>query len=110
MAFDVHFTDEAEACAEEIHRWIANRAPDGAARWKAALERAIDRIADAADTFALAAESDAFPEPVREVPFKTRKGRKYRALFVIRGHVATIVSVRGAGQDLASPDDVALPD
>jgi plasmid stabilization system protein ParE len=110
MAFHVDFTDEAEACADEIYRWIAERSPDGAVRWKRALERTVERIADAADTFALAPESDAFREPVREIPFKTRKGRKYRALFVIRDDVATIISVRGAGQDLISPDDVPLPD
>ena len=110
MGVFVDFTDEADVNADGIYRWIAERSPEGAIHWKAALERAVDRIADSAGTFALAAESDAFPEPVREISFKTRKGRKYRALFVIRDDVATIISVRGAGQDLINPDDVPLPD
>lgn len=110
MAFRVQLTAEGEANSEEIYRWIAERSPDGAERWKTALEQAVSRIADSADTYASAPESDAFTEPVREILFKTRKGRKYRALFVVRGNEASVISVRGPGQDLIGPDDVTLPD
>jgi len=110
MPFRVEFSVQGRDIADGIFRWIAERSPDGASRWKAELQRTISRIADAADTFALAAESDLYSEPVREVYFKTRKGKKYRALFIIRGEVAYIVSVRAPGQDLVGPDELTLPE
>ena len=58
----------------------------------------------------VAAESDAFDEDLRQVLFKTRKGNTFRALYVIRGTVVYIVAIRGTGQELVSPDDLALPE
>lgn len=39
----------------------------------------------------LAAEADHFDESLRQVLFKTRRGRAYRALFVIRGRVVHVL-------------------
>jgi len=41
MTFRVEFTGEAEAIANRIFDWIAERAPDGAQRWKAVSGRAL---------------------------------------------------------------------
>jgi plasmid stabilization system protein ParE len=110
MPFQVQITDQAEATVDEVFRWIAERSPDGALRWRAEFDRAGERLEESADTFPLAPESDMFPEPVREVYFKTRRGRKYRVLFVVRDEIVTIFAIRGPGQDLISPNDVTLPD
>jgi hypothetical protein len=42
--------------------------------------------------------------------FKTRHGRTYRLLYVVRGDLIYLLHVRGPGQDLMGDDEVRLPD
>ncbi len=53
---------------------------------------------------------DAFEESIRNVLFKTRRGRTYQMLFVIRGAAVHVVSIRGAGQQPIRPDEIELPE
>ena len=109
MSFEVRFSAEAEANVRGIKDWIAERSPVGVRHWLDALDNAKSRLIESADAFALAPEADAFDDQVRQIHFKTRRGNVYRALFVIRGNVVSIVSVRGAGQDLITPGDPGDP-
>lgn len=109
MTFHVRLTDEASAQVQLIQDWIAERSPDGAENWLKALGEAVLRLKQHGLTFDVAPESTLFPEPLRQILFRTRKGRTYRALFVVRGEHVHVVSVRGFGQNLVALSDVALP-
>ena len=106
MSFEVRFTSEAEENVREIRNWIAERSPDGALRWLDALKTAKSRLQATADACGLAPEADAFEDELRQILFKTRRGNTYRALFVIRESTVHVVSVRGTGQDLVTPDEL----
>jgi plasmid stabilization system protein ParE len=110
MTHEVRFTREAAACIRDIRDWLAERSPNGALRWLDALESACGRVAEGPDSFALAPESDEFGEPLRQILFKTRRGRTYRALFIVRERIVHVVSVRGAGQAPIDPSHVEIPD
>jgi plasmid stabilization system protein ParE len=110
MTYEVRSTAQADADARAIRDWIAQRSPDGALRWVDAFEDAKARLAMEASQLGLASEADAFDEPLRQISFKTRKGNTYRALYVIRAFKVYIVSIRGAGQDFVSPQDIEMPE
>jgi plasmid stabilization system protein ParE len=88
----------AQDDVDDIHRWIDQRSPDGAERWLAAFESAVARIQRAPLSCGLAPESGRFPSDVREVFFKTRRGRTYRLLFTVMGGEIRVLRVRGPGQ------------
>jgi len=106
MSFQVAFTKRAQRDAAVIQDWIAQRSRDGAVKWNAALSAAKDRLADSAESFPRAPESEAFDKDVRQVLFKTPKGNQYRALFTIEGNTVYVIAVRGFGQDLVTPDGI----
>ena len=110
MTFQVRLTDEAAAKVQQIQDWIAERSPAGAEKWLDALGEALLRLKQRGPAFDVAPESNWFPEPLRQILFRTRKGHTYRALFVVHGENVHVVIVRGFGQDLVSPADVVLPD
>ena len=53
-------------------------------------------------------EADDFGIDLRQSLFRTRRGRLYRLLFVIRGDVVHLAAVRGPGQEMVSADDLEL--
>lgn len=69
----------------------------------------LQRLRNDPSGFALAPENDLFDEPVRQTFFKTRSGRTYRGVFVVRETTAYVLRVRGPGQNLLDVDDVDLP-
>ncbi|HPM79435.1 MAG TPA: type II toxin-antitoxin system RelE/ParE family toxin [Candidatus Anammoximicrobium sp.] len=109
MTYRVAVSEPAERDADRIYVWLRRRSPEGAVRWWQAFLGALERLKEHASGLALAPEADHFDEPLRQVLFKTRRGRTYRALFVIRGRVVHVLRVRGAGQDRVSRGEVELP-
>jgi len=57
MSFEVRFTREAEWRVTEIANWISERSPEGASRWLDALDSAITRLSESADSFGPALEA-----------------------------------------------------
>lgn len=57
----------------------------------------------------MAVESEGRQRDVRQVIFKTRHGREYRALFAIMDETVVILHLRGPGQDLLDPDEIREP-
>jgi plasmid stabilization system protein ParE len=88
----------AEEDVAVIYSWLHDRSPSGAARWLQAFEVATSRITQAPLEFALAPEATILGQPVRQVLFKTPKGRTYRAVFLISNDVISVLRVRGPGQ------------
>ncbi len=109
MTLQVRVSRRAERDADAIFDWLAGRSPDGAIRWYEAYLATVRSLVDCAPGCPMAAEADRLGLDLRQVMFRTRKGRAYRLLFLIRGGDVHIMCVRGPGQDLASPDDPDLP-
>ena len=78
MSYRVHVSEPAEEDADRVYTWIRERSPDGASRWWNVLLAALEKLKDQAASFALAPEADDFEEPLRQILFRTRRGRTYR--------------------------------
>jgi plasmid stabilization system protein ParE len=106
MTYRVQPTAQAEADIDRIFDWLHRRSPDGARRWYEAFWDSAERLKSFPQSCGLAPESRDFPEEVRQMLFKTRRGRTYRALFVIRGDLVHILCVRGPGERPVKPEDI----
>lgn len=106
MTYRVQPTAQAEADIERIFAWLSQRSPEGAARWYESFWNAAERLKTMPHSCGLAPESDDFNDEVRHMLFGTRKGRTYRALFVVRGDLVQILCVRGPGEQPVKPDDI----
>ena len=102
MTFRVAVSEPAERDADVIYAWLHRRSPQGAVRWWKALLTALERLKEHARDLALA-EADHFDEPLRQILFRTGRGRTYRACsssvvglsmcyeFVVRGKTVSAV-------------------
>lgn len=108
MTYRARTLSRAQRDVMAILDWIAHQrhAPQGAANWLEAYETAIQAIVRSPTSFGLAPEGEFFEREVRQVLFKTRRGRTYRALFTIEGDEVLILRVRGPGQPPLQPDEM----
>ncbi len=97
MKFIVNIPGRATADADEIYVWIAKRSPQGALHWHLTYLAAAASLSDDPHRHPLAHESSLLHDDVRELHFKTRRGKKYRLLFAISGNVVRVLSVRAPG-------------
>jgi plasmid stabilization system protein ParE len=106
MARTVLLTPGAYADVREITRFIAGRvSPASAARWHAAIEAAIGRLATEADRWPQADEAAELGIDLREM-LHGRQRHVYRVLFTLDGDTVNVLRVRHAAQDHLRPDDV----
>ena len=106
MTYRVQPTAQAEADIDRIFAWLSERSPEGARRWYEAFWDAAERLKKAPLSCGIAPESDDFGEELRHMLFGTKRGRTYRAMFVIRGDVVQILCVRGPGERPVKPEDI----
>lgn len=106
MTLRVQPTAQAEADIDRIFSWLCERSSEGARRWYEAFWHSADGLKSNPLSRGIAPEADDFPEEVRQVLFRTRQGRTYRALFVIRGDVVQILRVRGPGERPLKQEDI----
>ena len=66
----------------------------------------VARLQQHADSFGAAPEQHSEFD-VRQALFKTRRGRVYRALFLLEGSDVYLLRVRGPGQASLQPDELA---
>jgi len=90
----------------QLFLWIAERPPEGADRWYRQWLKAVESLQRNPLVYGLAPESDYVDVDIRQVLFRTRQGRTYRALFSIEGDVVRILHVRGPGQAPVSRDEL----
>ncbi len=83
---------------EAILAWLKTRSERGALRWKAALDSASVRMSEDPLRFPLIPEKLRLRFEVRNVLFKTRKGKFYRAIFTIVGDEVRILRIRRPAQ------------
>jgi plasmid stabilization system protein ParE len=104
MTFPVALTDEAEQNIRTIRDWIQERSPDGALRWIDAFEDAKNRLAHNPFSCCLAPEDEHTDRELRNIFFKTRRGRQFRAIFFVEDELVTVTHIRGPSQQLLPPD------
>lgn len=100
MSFQVYLTEAAKDDIRIILRWIGNRSSAGAEAWRSRWLETLDDLKSRAETFGIAPESEAHREKIRQALFRTKSGKTYRTLFVIRDHDVFVLHIRGPGQDL----------
>ncbi len=106
MTFRVRELRRAQADIRHIAGWLEDRSPRGARAWLDAYDDLVARLEKSADSCGRADESDDCDLDVRQALFKTRRGRVYRALFVIEGDHVFILRIRGPGQAPVNPEEL----
>ena len=106
MTFIVHELRKAQWDKRYIFEWLFERSPRGALAWLDAYDQMVDRLKTMADTLPLAQEGQGLNLEVRQILFKTKRGRIYRAVFHLDGADVYILRVRGPGQAPIRPDEL----
>jgi plasmid stabilization system protein ParE len=106
MSYQVRILARAQQDFEDYVAWISERSPQGAERWVAAFEATLSRLEQNPFVAPIANESEELGEEVRNIMFRTRAGRTFRALFVVVGDEVRILRIRGSGQAPATRDDI----
>ena len=103
----VNILAQARSDADIIFGWIAERSPQGAARWHEAFQAAASTLSDDAQRHPIAPELQQLPDEVRELHFRTPRGRRYRILVVIVDNEVRVLRIRGPGQPPVSRHDLS---
>ena len=109
MKLRVELAQRAKNDIDVIIAWIAKHSPQGARTWSHRLQSVLEGLSTSATTCALAPEDGYGDTEIRQLIFKTRRGKPYRILFTIRDDVVFIRHVRGPGQDLVPPGELLGP-
>ncbi|MBX9787340.1 MAG: hypothetical protein K2Y37_00360 [Pirellulales bacterium] len=105
MTFTVRELPKAMADKHHIVRWLHDRSPQGAVAWLGAYDQMIERLKAAADTLPIAEEGERLNIEARQILFKTKRGRVYRAVFHLDAGDVFILRVRGPGQATIAADE-----
>jgi len=108
--FRIILLPQAEADILQISDWIYERTPVGADTWIRKWLDVLEYLESHADGCGLAPEDDRHDLEIRQVLFRTRRRMPYRAIFRIADSDVFVYRIRGAGQDVVSPDDLIPPD
>lgn len=108
MMFKVHELRRAQADVRSIAHWLADRSPQGARAWLRAYDEMVRRLEQQATSCGPAYENEDCDLDVRQALFKTRRGRVYRALFLIEGGDVYILRIRGPGQAPVEPGELGV--
>jgi len=108
VSFRVELTEAAFADLDRLTASLAERSPESADRLTARFLETLPRLESFPLGCGLAHESRDFPVEVRHLLFSIRKGRVYRALFIVRDDLVKVLCVRAPGEKSVRPDDVTL--
>jgi plasmid stabilization system protein ParE len=106
MTYSVITLPQAEKEFEKQYSYIEQRSRSGAASWAKAFHAALKELQTHPLATTLAPESTDHPEEIRQLLFRTRRGRTYRALFVVREHRVLVLHIRGPRQDIMHADEI----
>jgi plasmid stabilization system protein ParE len=106
MTYTVITLPQAEQEFEQRHAYIAKRSESGAASWANAFYTALKELESHPLATTLAPESADHPEEIRQLLFRTRRGRTYRALFIVRDQSVFVLHIRGPGQDIMRHNEI----
>jgi plasmid stabilization system protein ParE len=108
VSYRVEMTESAHGDLDRILGWLGERSPQSAARLSAQFEKALSRLESFPLSCGHAYENSLVSEELRHLLFGLNKGRSYRALFVVRGEVVTILRIRGPGQQPVTPEELGI--
>lgn len=91
---------------DQITAYIAARSPLGATNLIDRFEEAMAALAKDPLRLPLAPEAEDIGEAIRQILFRTRAGKTYRALFLIMDDEVRVLRIRGAGQPPVTADDL----
>ena len=94
MKFQLDLTRRAERDIDSIVGWLHQRSPKGAQTWLNRLGEVLEALRGKAANCPLAPEDGLDETEIRELIFKTRRGRPYRLLFSIVEEVVVVRHVR----------------
>jgi plasmid stabilization system protein ParE len=100
MSYSIRILAKAQDDVDRIYVWLYERSPRGAATWFRRFLKARESLRERPERCALAPEDAEFDYSIRELMFKTSRGRRYRILFTIVDDEVQILRVRAPGQDL----------
>jgi plasmid stabilization system protein ParE len=106
MIYRVTILRRAQHDVEAIEEYISARSKQGARSWVKRFRDAMASLKKDPLREPLAPENDDFPREVRNITFRTRKGRTYRAIFLVEGQEVRVLRVQGAGQDTLTTDEL----
>jgi toxin ParE1/3/4 len=106
MRYRVELTAQAEAEIDRIFTWLSERSQDAANRWYESFWNSAERLQTFPRSCGVAPENAKFGVELRQILFGTKRGRTYRALFVISDDVVRILCVRGPGERPLQSGDV----
>lgn len=109
MKYKVILLPEALADIEDIYEWLHERSSEGANAWHDACMQVVDTLEQSPDVFGRAPEGRDQEDAIRQKFFRTRRGRLYRMIYVVREHVVYVLRVRGPGQATLDGPDIPLP-
>jgi plasmid stabilization system protein ParE len=107
MPYVVRILSRAKFDAQQIYDWIKDRSPEGAVRWWTAFRDACHSLKQNPERQSLAIEAEQTGRDLRQLLFKTRRGRYYRLVYVIAGEEVHVLRVRGPGQPDLTPGELA---
>jgi plasmid stabilization system protein ParE len=107
MVYTVRTLSRAKSDAQQIFNWIKDRSPEGAIRWWVAFRDACRSLEHSSEQNSLAVEAEQSNRDIRQLLFKTRRGRYYRLVYVIAADEVHVLRVRGPGQPDLTPDELA---
>jgi plasmid stabilization system protein ParE len=96
----------AEQDIQQIYDWLAERSVAGAAAWYAVLREVVASIARNPRSYGAARESYRLRRPLREAIVRTKKGRAFRAIFLMKEDEVILVRVRSADQNALDASDL----
>jgi hypothetical protein len=106
MRFVVREMPKAKSDKLSIFTWLRDHSPAGAVAWLDAYDELVERLQRDADSHGVSPESADCDREIRQAFFKTRRGRTYRALYIIERGDVYILRVRGPGQAPVTPDEI----
>ncbi len=106
MSFRVELAEGAYADLDRLMGWLADRSPGAEDRLSSRFHNALARLEANPFSCGRAYENSGAGEDVRHLLFETRKGRVYRALFVVRGDLVLVLCVRAPGEKPVGPDEL----
>jgi plasmid stabilization system protein ParE len=104
MHYVVKITAKALGEIDEAMEWRARHSIPRAVRWYLELKDAIGSLADDADQWPEAPESEWYPGICERI-FGKKRGI-YRILFEIRGNTVYVLRIRHGAQNLLGPNDL----
>ena len=107
MTYDVVLTRKAQRQIQAAARWWAeHRSAEQAQRWYQGLIETLSSLEENPQRCAMAPERDAFPLPLRQIPFGLGRRATHRAVFALRGARVVVYTVRHVAQRDLRPEDI----